>query len=93
MIKDYLISIKPEKAEIIKKSALSQCINDYVESTNIKNVAKRAVWLGNDETHYVRLWENKDIEDLKKLISLSCHWIIDERETLKILNEMPEPKK
>lgn len=93
LIKDYLISIKPEDSDNIKKKALAKCISDDVENNNIKNVAKRAAWLGNDETHYVRLWEDKNIEDLKKLISLCCHWIIDEIETAKIINEMAEPKK
>ena len=93
LIKDYLITIKPGDSDNIKKKALAKCIRDDVENINIKNVAKRATWLGNDETHYVRLWEDKNINDLKKLISLCCHWIIDEIETAKIINEMAEPRK
>jgi hypothetical protein len=31
--------------------------------------------LGNDELHYVRKWENKDINDLKKLIDATLHYI------------------
>lgn len=34
-----------------------------------------AVWLGNDETHYYRRWEDKDINDLKLLIKLTANWI------------------
>lgn len=42
---------------------------------DIKEMAKRAVWLGNDETHYVRKWEDKDIQDLKNLIDLTVYFI------------------
>lgn len=28
---------------------------------------ERAAWLGNDETHYVRKWPEKDVKDLKSL--------------------------
>ncbi len=47
----------------------------YVDNENIKQRAKRAVWLGNDETHYVRTWIDKDIKDLKLLIKLTVGWI------------------
>jgi len=47
---------------------LSACIQQYIDNEKIKLVSKRAVWIGNDETHYVRKWIEKDIEDLKRLI-------------------------
>ncbi len=34
-----------------------------------------AAWLGNDETHYERRWVDKDVEDLRRLIDITCHWI------------------
>lgn len=90
LIKDYLISKeKDEKVkENIKKKFLSNCIQDDVQEKNIKEVAKRAVWLGNDETHYVRIWENKDVSNLKQLIELTVRWIENEIETERILQEM-----
>ena len=54
---------------------LGKCISDYVASDRVKQVAARAVWLGNDETHYLRKWEGKDLEDLEILIELTVHWI------------------
>ena len=75
LIKDYLISKKPENDEKIKNKFLGKCIKEDVENQNLKDIAERATWLGNDETHYVRVWENKDIEDLKKLIDVAIHWI------------------
>lgn len=70
--------------------SLSKCIDDYVDDVKINAVAKRAVWLGNDETHYVRKWEGKDVQDLKGLIRLTILWIEKEMETERLLAEMPE---
>ena len=44
-----------------------QCIDD-IRNEGFIFVSQRAAWIGNDETHYVRKWEEKDIEDLKILI-------------------------
>jgi len=75
LIKDFLTSQTPENEETIKSSTLSQCINNFIQDNNLKEVAKLATWLGNDETHYVRKWEDKDIKDLKRLIKLTVNWI------------------
>ena len=42
-----------------------------------------ATWLGKDETHYVRIWNDKDIEDLKMLMQLTVYWISRELLTRK----------
>ena len=57
-------------------------------SAFIIEVAKRAVWLGNDETHYVRVWADKDVNNLKHLIDLTIRWIENEIETERVLQEM-----
>lgn len=88
LIKDYCIYKNPTKAEEIKKSMLAKVIGDYIGDTNIKQCASRAVWLGNDETHYVRLWESHDLDDLKVLINLTVHWIAHELLTQKYIAEM-----
>lgn len=80
--KDYLISTLPEdQHEAIKNKFLNNCIRDNISNINIKTVASRAVWLGNDETHYTRKWEDKDINDLKSIIELTLHWIESEIRT------------
>jgi len=89
LIKDYLISIKPEDKENIEKKLLGTCIEQFVDDNKIKSVAKRATWLGNDETHYVRRWEGKNLEDLKKLIDMTVHWIEMELLTKSFESEMP----
>ena len=79
-----------EGQEKIKRMQLMPCIKEYVDNDNIKKVAERAAWLGNDETHYVRKWEEKDVQDLKGLIRLTIWWIEQTTETVKLLEEMPE---
>lgn len=75
LIKDYAVSMKSEDEEKIKNMHLQQCITNYINHPTIKEMSKRAVWLGNDETHIVRKWKNKDLQDLKKLIDLTVHYI------------------
>ena len=97
LIKDYLLSSlsddDTEKRESIKNKFLGNCIAEDVMNEKIKIVAKRAVWLGNDETHYVRKWTEKDVSHLKQLIDLTVRWIESEIETQALLTDMPEIEK
>ncbi len=90
LVKDYLISGAPEEKSNIEKTFLGPCIEKYVRDQNIKSVAKRATWLGNDEAHYQRRWIEKDLNDLKMLIDLVIHWIQAEHLTNEILESMPD---
>jgi hypothetical protein len=91
LIKDYLTSLHPDKKEEFRKEALGICINK-IDNSSIKELARRATWLGNDETHYIRKWENRDIQDLKNLIDLTCQYITMESKSKAYLEEMPEKK-
>jgi hypothetical protein len=42
----------------------------FVRDTSVELCASRATWLGNDETHYIKKWPDKDLSDLKKLIDI-----------------------
>lgn len=88
LVKDYCITKNPEKEEEIKAKMLGPVIDTYVDNHNIKQCAKRAAWLGNDETHYVRKWIEKDINDLKGVIRLAVGWIEQEIQTELLLKEM-----
>jgi hypothetical protein len=88
LIKDFLIDYLKFDRETISKKYLGNCIADHIDNANIKEVAKRAVWIGNDETHYVRRWENKDINDLKSLIQTTVYWISHLILTEKIVRDM-----
>jgi hypothetical protein len=62
-------SIKTHTAdeEKIKRMELGNCIQTYMLNPIVRDTAERAGWLGNDETHYLRKWEEKDLQDLKDL--------------------------
>ncbi|ANH83093.1 hypothetical protein A8C56_20795 [Niabella ginsenosidivorans] len=90
LIKDYAIQNHPDDKEKIEKQFLSATIERYVTDSRVKSVAKRAVWLGNDETHYIRKWEGKNLEDLKKLTDLTIHWIEMEALTKSFNEDMPD---
>jgi hypothetical protein len=89
LIKDYLTTILPDKEQEIKDSPLGRCISLFVDNPNVKLAASRAVWLGNDETHYVRKWGDKDLGDLKKLIDMALHWIEMDLLTKEYETQMP----
>jgi hypothetical protein len=90
LIKDYLIYKRPDNEERVKEKFLGNCIKDDVTDSNLKTVAERAAWLGNDEAHYVRLWQDKDLEDLKSLIKLAVYWIDGEILTEAYKKSMPK---
>lgn len=90
LVKDYCIKNNPNLEEEIKAKLLGKVINQYIENENIKECVRRAVWIGNDETHYVRKWEDKEIKDLKRLIDLTINWILTEEKTKEYLNDMPK---
>jgi len=90
LIKDYIIYKDDTLKEVVEKALLGRCVNDFIKNDRIKDIAKRATWLGNDETHYVRKWVGKSIADLKLLIDLTVHWIETEDLTDKMIFSMPE---
>ena len=90
LIKDYLIGNRKADEESIKKASLGTCIKNYVDEVNIKACAERAAWLGNDETHFYRIWEDKELKDLKNLIDLTVAWIHLESVTRKTIEGMPK---
>lgn len=92
LVKDFSVRLHPADEEKILKKPLAKCIDDYMNDANLKAVAKRAAWLGNDETHYVRKWEDKDISDLKVLIRLTMNWMDNVLLTEKYVSDMPESK-
>jgi hypothetical protein len=93
LIKDYLIGSKQIDAGAVRKTPLANCIKDYVDEGNIKDCAERAAWLGNDETHYYRTWEDKDLSDLKNLIKLTVAWMHLVSVTKEAIDAMPRKAK
>jgi hypothetical protein len=94
LIKDYAKSkAKPEEFETIEKLQANPVVDKYISDTRVQAVAKRALWVGNDETHYLRQWEDRDINDLATLIKLTIEWIDIERQSAAYIEEMPESTK
>jgi hypothetical protein len=90
LVKDFAIHRNPAQKDKILNTLLASCLKTYIEDPKIRSVAERAIWLGNDETHYLRKWEDKDINDLKVLIQLTVAWIKIFQLTEKYTNEMPK---
>lgn len=76
IIKDYAKSISPkEEHENIEKSFSGKVVSEFINDPRIQKLAERTLWLGNDETHYLRKWKNHDLTDLLSLIELTIYWI------------------
>lgn len=91
LVKDYLISIHPNDDQYDQKIAkiqLGPCINE-IDDVRIHKMAKRAAWLGNDETHYYRKWESHDLQDLKSLIKITVNAIHNDLLGRKYEESMP----
>ena len=75
LVKDYLCSENPDETETIKSLPLAKCINTYINNANIKTLAEKSAWIGNDETHYVRKHTDYDVNTLKKFIDALVYFI------------------
>jgi len=93
LIKDYAIKLHPDDAEKIKSAQLWPVISKYFTEPRMSVVFSRAAWLGNDQTHYERRWIDHDIDNLKKLIDASVHFIEMEMLAAELPAEMPHPEK
>jgi len=94
LVKDYAKHEEPNetKHDGIVKANLGTAINNYIDDSRIKQCAERATWLGNDHAHYLVKWEDKDIEDLKRILHLTVNWIDSALVSDKLLVDMPEKK-
>lgn len=75
LIKDYLIDLFPEKQSQIEGMFLGKCISEMVDNTKLQTVASRCAWLGNDEAHYYKKFDEYDIETLKALLEATVYWV------------------
>jgi hypothetical protein len=91
LVKDYACRdlSDPEK-DAVRQKSMVQCIRDHIQEDGIKTVAERAAWLGNDETHYLRKWEDKDINDLIDLVDSVGAWIVIHLKTEQLKSSMPK---
>jgi len=88
LVKDFSKSEHPDSAADIERMPLGKCIDRYISDQNVLQCAKRAAWLGNDETHYIRKWSDKDVSDLHLLVRLTVNWVDNHLLTKKYVEEM-----
>lgn len=82
LVKDYLISIElgdQAKKNEIAGRGLHRCITD-LNNPKLQAGANAAKLTGNDQSHYVNIQGN-DLEDLKRFIAITIHWLEIELET------------
>lgn len=91
LIKDYLIHKAPDDEEKIRNMELGNCIANRIENQQLKAVASRASWLGNDFAHYSRKFDEYEISDLRRFIDAVLYWVLMELTTEEAL--AIEPRK
>jgi hypothetical protein len=69
LVKDWAIQTNLTEKDKILKLWLSAIIKEYFKG-DLKDILERATWLGNDQTHYNKLFEEYNIAHLKELIDL-----------------------
>jgi len=89
LIKDYAKALAPGKENEIEGKFSGAVVSEYIPDARIQAVAKRCLWLGNDETHYLRKWADHDVEDLVTLIKLTVNWIEIEQLSKSYIEVMP----
>lgn len=75
LVKDYCKHQYPDKADEIERLRLGQCITSYINQEKIRTLAKRVAWIGNDETHYIRELQGRDVSDMKRFIHAIVSYI------------------
>lgn len=78
LVKDFCIHKNPDSADDIKRTMLGSCIKNWIDDKRINTLAERAVWIGNDETHYVRKHTDLDIKDMKRFLKALLGFISSE---------------
>lgn len=78
LVKDYLIEKIPQDRDAIANEPLSQSIH-RIDNPQIKVLAERSAWLGNDETHYIKKHEGYSYEDIKSFLEALVAFILYEK--------------
>lgn len=78
LVKDYLIEKHPQESDTIAKEPLSQSIR-RIDNLQIKTLAERSAWLGNNETHYTKKHDGYSYEDIKAFLEAMTAFILYEK--------------
>ena len=86
LVRDYLIAHPPEKKQgkdkgqpftedEIARMPFGNLVEHHVDDVGIRSMALCAWWLGSDDVHYIRKYEDHDITDLKVVIRTLMGWV------------------
>ncbi|MEE0709933.1 MAG: hypothetical protein UCO57_14290 [Gemmiger sp.] len=78
LVKDYLIEKDSEAADAIAKEPLAQSIR-RIDNQQIRILAERSAWLGNDETHYTKKHDGYSYKDIKSFLEAIVAFILYEK--------------
>lgn len=78
LVKDYAIFLRPEDSEKIFSLPLAKCIEQHISSPKLNTLAKASVWLGNDETHYIKKHSDYGLPELKAFITAFVTYVDSE---------------
>ena len=86
LVDDY-VRYKNPGAIIDGSLALSKKIDNYISDNRIKELAKKATWIGNDATHIIKKHPDRDINDIKKFIKaivtmIDCDYACEDAKTI-----------
>lgn len=76
LVKDFAKrSANSEVSDKIDHMNLMQIIKTYINHSSILHLARAATWLGNDQTHTAKKYNDYDLEDLKRFILAVAKYI------------------
>lgn len=82
LLKEFVIYKDINKRGEIEKKFLGKVISeDLTNLPRIQTLAKATVWIGNDETHFVKIHTDKDLKDMKEFLSAAALYISAELKT------------
>lgn len=80
LLKDTLIYLGQDETQV-EKMTIAGAIEAFADNPRLQRAATNARVIGNDYTHYKARYDGYDIETLRQLISITCHWVCMEIET------------
>lgn len=89
LVRDYCVDKFPEKVSEIDTKSLSEKIRNYItDDSDIKTLAEKATWLGNDQTHVINKHPDRDVNDIKQFIQMivakiKIKMVVADAETIK----------
>jgi len=92
LIKDFigghLVGGAEERAQVTNNTRLGAIVDQYFGTSKLSQVLHRVAWLGNDEVHYARRWDDKDLADLHALLKIAVNMIDTELVASAYINGM-----